>query len=392
MRCSKRNGNRQVKMKSQFILVEGISGSGKDKRVEDLSNFLTSNTSYKVHQFREPHYFREEIKALRRQPDFDKRRCFELFMKGRWKLSEQDMRPLLKEEGNLILNNRGYLSSLVIQQIEGFDLEYLVSRHTHYRKPELSLVLICDPEIAMERIRKRHEETGEPISPGENLEMLTRQRDLYLELGERFSNVKYVNTNGRPEAINLVMQSHVKNLLGMPMNKAIFFDKDATLVSDEGAPEVIPKGDIYSFSYNALAQAQNMGYKLFIVSSQPWVAKGRMSIQEVEDVFKSVLRKYSEKGVEFAGYGYCEHERDKNNLCPDKKPATRLIEKMIQEHNIDTTGSYMVGDLESDIIAGQNIGLKTIRVRTGNRKEEDHKVKSDYDIKNVGELMSVIPN
>jgi len=66
-----------------------------------------------------------------------------------------------------------------------------------------------------------------------------------------------------------------------------------------------------------------------------------MSIQEVENVFKSVVSKYGSQGIKISGYGYCEHHRHDN--CPDKKPSTRLMEEMVKKHNIDTTSSYVVG-------------------------------------------------
>jgi len=154
-----------------------------------------------VHSFQEPHYFRAEIKSLRRQPNFDKKKCLDLFIEDRFKLLK-DVLPLMEKKGNLCVFKRGLLSTLAIQQHEGFDLDYLIDRHKDYPKPDLALVLLCDPKVALDRIMKRHAKTCEPISPSEgNLDKLKQQADIYRSLGERLDYIHYVNSNGRKEAV-----------------------------------------------------------------------------------------------------------------------------------------------------------------------------------------------
>jgi len=375
-------------MKSKLVLLEGPSGTGKGSRIKDFIKFLRLNIPYKVHQFREPQYFRDEIKTLRRTPNFDKKESLELFIKSRKRLLE-DYKPLLEQEDNICVLERSLLSTYVVQQMEGFNLEKLIGMHDFYPEPDLAMALLSNPEIAMQRIIDRNKKTGEPISPNENLPSLTKQMELYQELTKRFSYLKTINTDGRPEAINLVIQSHIKKLLGIKMNKAIFLDKDGTLVTDKGYPEIIPSDNIYSFSYKGLRSAQEEGYKLFLVSSQPWVARGRMTSEEVKKVFESVVKQYRDSGIIIDDYSYCEHHRTKI-LCPDKKPGTRLIESMAKKYNIDLTESYIVGDLENDTIAGKRIGLTTVRVKTGNFKDKAHEIKPDYTIKDIGELGQII--
>jgi D-glycero-D-manno-heptose 1,7-bisphosphate phosphatase len=43
-----------------------------------------------------------------------------------------------------------------------------------------------------------------------------------------------------------------------------------------------------------------------------------------------------------------------------------MINQAAEEFNIDLENSYMIGDRESDIMAGVNAGTKTILVQTGN--------------------------
>ena len=141
------------------------------------------------------------------------------------------------------------------------------------------------------------------------------------------------------------------------MKKAVFLDKDGTLVDNSGYPKIIPSDEIYTESYEALKKVQEKGYKLFIISSQPWVARGRMTANEVKSIFESVKNKYAQRGIRIENYAYCQHDRQDN--CPNKKPSTGLFENFIREHNIDTTKSYIVGDMDSDTLAGNWYTSKT---------------------------------
>ncbi|MFP4567622.1 MAG: HAD-IIIA family hydrolase [Candidatus Woesearchaeota archaeon] len=365
-------------MTNNLIMIDGISGSGKDNRIEDLKNYAEKNLGLDVITFQEPHYFRDEILKIKNMPQRNPEKELELFIKSR-KKGLKDYEHLLNEQNTLIIGNRGFISTEVYQSLQGIPIKKIRELNSFYPTPGLAMILLCDPEIALQRINKRNEEEGKQLNLDEQLEKITKLRDKYLEISKDLPYSRIINTNGRPEAINLVMQSHLNNYLGIEMNKAIFLDKDGTIADNSKYPEIIPTDKLYEESFKALSDFQKKGYKLFIISSQPWVARGRMTLNEVEDVFKSVAAQYKDKGITIQDWGYCEHRRDEN--CPDKKPQTRLFEKIIQKYNIDTTKSYMIGDMDSDILAGQNIGLKTIRIKSNfpNKTTPDYKIKRiDY--------------
>ena len=256
--------------------------------------------------------------------------------------------------------------------------------HSFYPNPGLAFILLCDPEVAVERIHGRQIRDGVDISLDETVDKISRIRDRYLEVAENLPYAHVINTNGRPEAVDLILKSHMKGYLGMEMNKAVFLDKDGTFVDNSGYPDVIPSDDIFEGSYDALRALQEKDYDLFIVSSQPWVARGRMSSLETKAVFESVVNKFRMRGVDIKDYGYCEHAREDN--CPDKKPATRIFEGMIKKYNIDTRNSYMIGDIDGDVLAGQNIGLTTVRIDS--KHSED--VVADYNIRDIRDLPSCV--
>ncbi|MCC7574730.1 HAD-IIIA family hydrolase [Candidatus Woesearchaeota archaeon] len=370
-------------MTNNLVMIDGISGSGKEGRIQDLQDYAEKELGLEVTTFYEPKYYREEILKIKNAPIRNPEKELELFIKSR-KKGLTDYEYLLNKQGHLIIGNRGFISTEVYQSLQGIPLQRIREQNAFYPTPGLAMILLCDPEIALQRIKKRNEEEGKPLNLDEQLEKIEKLHNKYIEIAKDLPYAEIINTNGRPEAINLVLQSHLNNYLGIEMNKAIFLDKDGTIVDNSQYPEIIPTDKIYQESFETLRNFQEKGYKLFIISSQPWVARGRMTPQEVENVFKSVATQYKEKGITINDWGYCIHGRDKN--CPDKKPQTRLFEQIIKKYNINTTRSYMIGDMDSDITAGQNIGLKTIRIKSNLPNTTTPR----YTINNIKEAKQII--
>jgi len=173
------------------------------------------------------------------------------------------------------------------------------------------------------------------------------------------------------------------------MKGAIFLDKDGTLVDNSKYPEVIPSDEILENDViEGLKYLQNKGYRLIIVSNQPSIAKGRLTKEEIENIFKSVVSKLNEKGVIIDDYFYCPHQSSDNCMC--KKPKPSMILEAAKKHDIDLLSSYIIGDMDADVLAGKNAGVKSILVMTGNGKDFVGKVNADYVIKNLNEINKVI--
>jgi len=64
--------------------------------------------------------------------------------------------------------------------------------------------------------------------------------------------------------------------------------------------------------------------------------------------------------VTFARFEYCFHHPDDN--CPCRKPKPAMILRASADLEIDPRRSYMVGDKESDVEAGNAAGCRTIRL------------------------------
>lgn len=155
-------------------------------------------------------------------------------------------------------------------------------------------------------------------------------------------------------------------------NKAVFLDRDKTIILPNGDNYIYRIGDFYiPESYNiALKRLYDDGYKLFVVTNQGRVAKGYMSEQDVVDLHEYLNEIYNELGFTVEEFAYCPHNpmghvMPYNVVCHCRKPKPGMFKNLIKNYDIDVSRSWMIGDTERDIVAGNLSGLSTIMLRTG---------------------------
>ena len=155
------------------------------------------------------------------------------------------------------------------------------------------------------------------------------------------------------------------------MNKAIFIDKDGTLINDVPF-NVKPRLVSYTpFAMDALRILQDDGYLLIIVSNQSGVAKGYFTELELAILINRIRTDLAAHDVDISGFYYCAHYPDTllsryNVRCDCRKPAPGMILQAADDFDIDLTKSWMIGDILDDMEAGKRAGCKTILLNVGN--------------------------
>lgn len=156
--------------------------------------------------------------------------------------------------------------------------------------------------------------------------------------------------------------------------KAIFLDKDGTLVRD------VP----YNVSPEKIVLSREMieGLKLFrendflliVVSNQSGIARGYFSEQELYLAIRHTQYLLENEGVDLGGFYYCPHHPDgkvsKYSMdCDCRKPTPGMLLEAAKDHNIDLSQSWMIGDILNDVEAGKLAGCRTVLINNGNETE-----------------------
>jgi D-glycero-D-manno-heptose 1,7-bisphosphate phosphatase len=169
------------------------------------------------------------------------------------------------------------------------------------------------------------------------------------------------------------------------MKKCIFFDRDG-IVNKSPGPGYVEKWEDFKLLpefVEVLRIAQRLGYEAVIVTNQQGVAKGVVSLEEVERIhanLKKVLKK--EHSLALLDIMCCPH---REGTCECRKPKPGMILEAAKRHGIDLKSSWMVGDDVKDVETGRRAGCRTIFV--GSRGKESG---ADYAVENMAELQKQI--
>lgn len=160
----------------------------------------------------------------------------------------------------------------------------------------------------------------------------------------------------------------------MALKKAIFLDKDGTLIKDvpyNVDPEMVVLSDDMTAGLKDLL---NAGYLLVVVSNQAGVAMGHFEYEQLAGVERKLDTLLQAHGVKISRYYYCPHHPEATletfrKVCNCRKPAAGLLKQAASEMEISLAGSWMIGDILNDVEAGNVAGCRTVLIDNGNETE-----------------------
>lgn len=195
-----------------------------------------------------------------------------------------------------------------------------------------------------------------------------------------YSSSEYVKDLGTPERYEAVIKD-VETGLPVKKNfshkqKAIFIDRDGTINKYVGFLNDIRQMELKDTVAEAIRNINNSEFLAIVITNQPVVARGEVTLTELDDIHKKMYALLGNNGAYVDALYYCPHHPDKGfdgevkELkidCNCRKPKVGLIQKAVQDYNIDLTYSWFVGDTSIDIMTGKNAGTRTILIEGGDK-------------------------
>jgi D-glycero-D-manno-heptose 1,7-bisphosphate phosphatase len=168
------------------------------------------------------------------------------------------------------------------------------------------------------------------------------------------------------------------------MNKAVFLDKDGTIVEDVGYMSSPDQIKFIPGSIEAIKMLNEAGYKVVVITNQAGVARGLVTEDMLQTIDKTLHKWILNGGAHLDGIYYCPHHPEHGvypykQVCECRKPHPGLIKRAHRDLGIDLSQSYMVGDKATDIEAGKRAGTRTIFLLSGRGQEEKAKIKEKPD-------------
>jgi D,D-heptose 1,7-bisphosphate phosphatase len=165
------------------------------------------------------------------------------------------------------------------------------------------------------------------------------------------------------------------------MNKAVFLDRDGTIVEDSGYINSPHQLKFIPGAIEAIKKLNEAGYKVVVITNQSGVARGLITEDMLQTIDKTMHKWILSGGAHLDGLYYCPHHSEHGHYpykqeCECRKPHPGLIKKAQKDLDIDLSQSYMIGDHATDIEAGQRAGVKTIFILSGHGAKEKDNLKS----------------
>lgn len=142
------------------------------------------------------------------------------------------------------------------------------------------------------------------------------------------------------------------------MKKAIFFDRDGTLIVDKGFLNDPDGIEYLPGVFQALRLLRDEGYIFVVATNQSGIARGLVTMNQLDAIHAKLRRDFARHGIYFDGFYYAPFPTTWNHRR--RKPNPGMIENAAADIGIDLQKSWMVGDRMTDVEAGHRAGCRSI--------------------------------
>lgn len=143
------------------------------------------------------------------------------------------------------------------------------------------------------------------------------------------------------------------------MISCVFFDRDGVVNRAPVTRYVEKREDFHLLPgfLEALAAVNELGYEAIIVTNQKGLSTGKIPLGELTAMHDDIEDTVRERGLHLLDIFYCDAPNDDH---PHRKPNPGMLLEAAAKYKIDLAASWMVGDSETDVIAGKRAGCRTI--------------------------------
>lgn len=144
------------------------------------------------------------------------------------------------------------------------------------------------------------------------------------------------------------------------MNRAVFLDRDGTIIPDRGYLATADGVFLPPENGTALAKLSRAGYLLVVVTNQSGIGRGYFKEDMVHAQHARLRALAEEYGARIDSFVFCPHTPAEGCAC--RKPSPLMIVREAKRLQIDLAISFMVGDKLSDVEAGLAAGCRTVLI------------------------------
>jgi histidinol-phosphate phosphatase family protein len=144
---------------------------------------------------------------------------------------------------------------------------------------------------------------------------------------------------------------------------AVFLDRDGVI--NFARKDYVKSTEEFVFIPGALEGLRDLAtlnYPIIIVTNQSVVGRGIITCEKLDRINEYMIGSVKENGGRIDRVFSCLHNPEEE--CGCRKPATGLFKKATEVFPISLSDSWLIGDAETDKVAGETVGCKTIMIQS----------------------------
>lgn len=218
------------------------------------------------------------------------------------------------------------------------------------------------------------------------------------EILKGYRTSEYIKDMGTADRFNLVTQDFLSGKVSKLNKKntraCIFLDRDGVINKDMGTNPIPSNFELLPNVAKSIKKINKSTYLTVIVTNQPMIAKGFVSVDEVEQTNKKLETLLGKEHCYIDRIYYCPHHPEKGFKgeveslkisCSCRKPNPGMLLQAAKDLNIDFATSWMIGDSWRDIEAGKRVGCKTIYISNDNNL-----IDADFVVNDLKNAVNII--
>jgi histidinol-phosphate phosphatase family protein len=144
---------------------------------------------------------------------------------------------------------------------------------------------------------------------------------------------------------------------------AIFLDRDGVINFER--KDYVKTTEEFVFIPGALEGLRDLAtlnYPIIVVTNQSVVGRGIITGEKLQRINEHMIGNVKQNGGRIDMVFSCLHKPEEN--CDCRKPAAGLFKKATKVFPISLPDSWLIGDAETDKVAGETLGCKTIMIES----------------------------
>ncbi|MBS3903043.1 MAG: HAD family hydrolase [Anaplasmataceae bacterium] len=134
-----------------------------------------------------------------------------------------------------------------------------------------------------------------------------------------------------------------------------------------------------------IKEAKARNFIVVVITNQPQVGKKLLSESALQDIHHLMLQKLNHA---IDRVYVCPHRTEDNCLC--RKPSPGMLLKAQEDFNLNLSSSIFIGDSDTDIQAGKEVGCQTIFIKNEYNQHKLQECHPHYVIETLEEAIFLL--